>query len=263
MNPSRMNPSGMFPVLMVGAGPGDPDLLTRKALRAIRQATVILVDDLVAPACLRPARATCRIVHVGKRGGCASTPQEFIQRLMVAQARRGERVVRLKGGDPGMFGRSGEEIAFLRAAGIEVEVIPGITAGVAAAAAASTALTHRDHCHGVAFVTGHTAQADGVDWASLVRSRLTLVIYMGVAGAPAIRRALLDAGMPPGTPAMLLQSVGTPGQRRLDTDLGSLEADLHAAGLGSPCVMLIGAALAAAMQGLLEPREHALHLDFA
>lgn len=258
-----MNSSRLFPVLLVGAGPGDPELLTRKALRAIRQATVILVDDLVPPACLRAARATCRIVHVGKRGGCASTSQDFIQRLMVAQARRGERVVRLKGGDPGMFGRSGEEIACLRAAGIDVEVIPGITAGVAAAAAATTALTHREHCHGVAFVTGHTAQADGGDWVSLVRSRLTLVIYMGVASASAIRRALLDSGMPPATPAMLLQSVGTPMQRRVDTDLNALDADLRAAGLGSPCVMLIGAALDSAMQHLGEPRHEATTRDFA
>ncbi len=258
-----MNPSRMFPVLLVGAGPGDPDLLTRKALRAIRQATVILVDDLVPPACLRVARATCRIVQVGKRGGCASTPQDFIQRLMVEQARRGERVVRLKGGDPGMFGRSGEEIACLRAAGIEVEVIPGISAGVAAAAAATTALTHRDHCHGVAFVTGHTAQAGGVDWACLVRSRLTLVIYMGLAGASAIRGALLDGGMPADTPALLLQSVGTPAQRRVDTTLGWLDTDLRGAGLRSPCVMLIGAALDTAMQQLHATLHDPPSRDFA
>ena len=261
-----MTPSRMFPVLLVGAGPGDPDLLTRKALRAIRQATVILVDDLVATACLRPARASCRIVHVGKRGGCASTPQDFIQRLMVAHARRGERVVRLKGGDPGTFGRSGEEIAYLRAAGIHVEVIPGISAGVAAAACAATSLTHRDHCHGVAFVTGHTAHAGGVgevDWASLVRSRLTLVIYMGVAGAGAIRRALLDGGMQPHTPALLLQSVGMPTQRRVDTNLDLLEADLLAAGLGSPCVILIGAALDAAIEQVCAPRADVAHRGFA
>lgn len=243
----------IFPVLLVGAGPGDPDLLTRKALRAIRQATVILVDDLVAPACLRPARAGCRIVHVGKRGGCASTPQDFIQRLMLAEARRGERVVRLKGGDPGMFGRSGEEIAFLRAHGVAVEVIPGITAGVAAAASAAAPLTHRDHCHGVAFVAGHTAAGGEVDWAALARSRLTLVIYMGVAGAGAIRRALLDGGLPPCTPALLLQSVGTAAQRRLDTSLDALETDLRAAALGSPCVMLIGAALDIALDSVCAP----------
>lgn len=235
-------------VLLVGAGPGDPDLLTRRAVRAIRQATVILVDDLVSPDCLRLARRGCRIVHVGKRGGCASTPQDFIQRLMVAEARRGERVVRLKGGDPGMFGRSGEEIDHLRAHGIGVEIVPGITAGVAAAAAAATPLTHRDHCHGVAFVAGHTADAGGVDWAALARSRLTLVIYMGVAGAGRIRRDLLDAELPPHTPALLLQSVGTPAQRRLDTTLGALDTDLRAAGMGSPCVMLIGAALGPALE---------------
>jgi uroporphyrin-III C-methyltransferase len=258
-----MNPSEGHPVLLVGAGPGDPELLTRKALRAIRRATVILADDLVSPACLRLARRGCRIVHVGKRGGCASTPQEFIQRLMVAEARRGERVVRLKGGDPGLFGRSGEEIAHLRAAGIEVEVIPGITAGVAAAAAAATPLTHREHCHGVAFVAGHTADALGVDWAALARSRMTLVIYMGMSGAGAIRRALLDGGMEPRTPALLLQSVGTAEQRRLDTRLDTLESDLRASGLASPCVMMIGAAFEAALDLVRAHRDTPARRDFA
>ena len=258
-----MSLSNVTPVLLVGAGPGDPDLLTRKAVRAIRQATVILADDLVSPDCLRLARPACRVVHVGKRGGCVSTPQDFIQRLMVAEARRGERVVRLKGGDPGMFGRSGEEIAHLRAAGIDVEVIPGITAGVAAAAAAATPLTDREHCHGVAFVAGHTADAEGVDWAALARSRMTLVIYMGVAGVGTIRRGLLAGGLPPHTPALLLQSVGTAAQRRLDTRLGALEADLLASGLASPCVMLIGAAFEAALDLVCARQSGAPRRDFA
>lgn len=239
-------------VLLVGAGPGDPELLTVKAVRAIRQATVILVDDLVAPGCLRLARRACRIVQVGKRGGCASTPQDFIQRLMVAEALRGERVVRLKGGDPSVFGRAGEELACLRAAGIEVEIVPGITAGLAAAAAAGASLTHRDHCHGVALVAGHTAADSPVDWRALVRSRMTLVVYMGVSSAASIRRELLAAGLEPRTPALLLQAVGTAAQRRLDSSLGSLEDDLRAAALASPCVMLIGRALGPDAQGLAE-----------
>lgn len=244
-------------VLLVGAGPGDPELLTIKAVRAIRQATVILVDDLVACACLRLARRSCRVVQVGKRGGCASTPQAFIERLMVAEALRGERVVRLKGGDPSVFGRGGEEIAYLRAAGIDVEVVPGITAGVAAAAAAATSLTHRDHSHGVALVTGHTAADDPVDWGALARSRMTLVIYMGVAAAATIRHELLAAGLSPRTPALLMHAVATPAQRRVDSTLDTLELDLHAAALASPCVMIIGDALgAAAEQAVAGRRAH-------
>lgn len=235
-------------VQLVGAGPGDPDLLTIKAFRAIRRASVILADDLAGPDCLRPARRACRIVHVGKRGGCASTPQAFIEQLMIAEARRGERVVRLKGGDPCVFGRGGEEIHRLRAAGIDVEVIPGITAGIAAAAAAGASLTHRDHSQGVALVTGHTADGRGVDWAAMARTRLTLVIYMGVSGVAAIQRELLAAGMSPHTPALLMQSVGSAAQRRLDTTLGALREDLRASGLGSPCVMIIGAAVGEAAE---------------
>ncbi|WP_081629841.1 uroporphyrinogen-III C-methyltransferase [Thiomonas sp. FB-6] len=253
MNPGPGTKPGAKPrprVLLVGAGPGDPELLTVKAVRAIRQATVILVDDLVAPACLRLARRACRIVQVGKRGGCASTPQDFIQRLMVVEALRGERVVRLKGGDPSVFGRAGEELACLRAAGIEVDIVPGITAGLAAAAAAGASLTHREHSHGVALVAGHTAADSPVDWASLVRSRMTLVVYMGVSAAASIRRELLAAGLEPGTPVLLMHAVASASQRRVDSSLGRLEADLRAAGLASPCVMLIGRALGADAQGL-------------
>ena len=157
-------------VHLVGAGPGDPELLTLKAIRAIRQATVLLVDDLVGRGALRYARRSTRVVDVGKRGGCASTPQAFIERLMASEAMRGERVVRLKGGDPFVFGRGGEEVAHLRALGVEVEVVNGITAGLAAATSIGVPLTHRDHAHGVLFVTGH-ARSDGrgaaIDWPSI------------------------------------------------------------------------------------------------
>ncbi len=235
-------------VHLVGAGPGDPELLTLKAVRVLQQASVALVDDLVHDGCLRHLPASCRVVHVGKRGGCASTPQAFIERLMVAEAWRGERVVRLKGGDPLLFGRAGEEIAALRAAGIAVEVVPGITAGVAAASASAVSLTHRDHARGVAFVTGHPAAGNGVDWAALARSGLTLVIYMGVSTAAAIQQALLDGGLPASTPALLVQSAGNPHERRLRTRLGTLAASLAASGLASPCVMIIGAVTEAPMQ---------------
>src|SRR5688572_13544569 len=178
-------------VTLVGAGPGDPELLTIKAVRAIRSATVLLVDDLVGEAVLRYARRSTRVVNVGKRGGCASTPQAFIQKMMAAEALKGERVVRLKGGDPFVFGRGGEETEYLRALGIEVEVVNGITSGLAAVTALGVPLTHREHAHGVIFVTGHPReQASHGDaslhWPTLAAAAaqgLTLVVYMGVSQA--------------------------------------------------------------------------------
>ena len=141
-------------VTLVGAGPGDPELLTVKAVRALRRATVVLVDDLVADGVLRYVRRSARVIHVGKRGGCASTPQAFIHKLMIAEARRGERVVRLKGGDPFVFGRGGEERDALQMAGIAVEVVNGLTAGIAAPAAIGIPVTDRRYTHGVVRVTG-------------------------------------------------------------------------------------------------------------
>ncbi|MCE2660232.1 MAG: uroporphyrinogen-III C-methyltransferase, partial [Rubrivivax sp.] len=178
-------------VTLVGAGPGDPELLTLKAIKALRRATVVLVDDLVDPGVLRFVRRSARIVPVGKRGGCASTPQAFIHKLMVAEALRGERVVRLKGGDPFVFGRGGEELDALRAAGVRVAVVSGLTAGIAGPAALGIPVTDRRCAPGVALIAGHpqalpggdgadTAEgagaAAGPDWAALARSGLTLVI---------------------------------------------------------------------------------------
>ncbi|MFL6662632.1 MAG: uroporphyrinogen-III C-methyltransferase, partial [Rhizobacter sp.] len=203
-------------VKLVGAGPGDPELLTLKAIRAIRSATVLLVDELVGDGVLRYARRSARIVHVGKRGGCASTPQAFIERLMVTEARRGERVVRLKGGDPFVFGRGGEEAEHLRSQGIDVEVVNGITSGLAAATALGMPLTHRDHAHGVMIVTGHARRdAPSLDWAALATAAaqgLTLVIYMGVASVESLQRGLL-AGLPAATPAAVVQHASLPSQR--------------------------------------------------
>ena len=155
---TRFNPGT---VTLVGAGPGDPELLTIKAARAIAAASVLLVDDLVsdarAGACVSP---TARIVHVGKRGGCKSTPQAFIEKLMIMAAREGEVVVRLKGGDPFIFGRGGEEVEHLREQGIEVQVLNGITAGLAGLTSLGAPLTHREHAHGVVFITGHAKPGD-------------------------------------------------------------------------------------------------------
>lgn len=250
-----MNPTSSRPgrVSLVGAGPGDPDLLTLKAAKAIAAADVILVDDLVHPDVLRHARPEARIVPVGKRGGCKSTPQSFIERLLVQEARAGHRVVRLKGGDPMIFGRGGEERATLREQGIEVEVINGISSGLAAATAIGVPLTHRTHAHGVVFVTGHAA-VDGreVDWAALAATGLTLVVYMGVARAGEIRTGLLAAGLAAHLPVAVVQSASTPGQRSLVTTLGRFVQDMQAAGLGSPAVIVIGDVVREADASVLE-----------
>jgi uroporphyrin-III C-methyltransferase len=212
----------LHPVWLVGAGPGDPELLTLKALRAIEQADVLLVDDLVDRRVLAHARPGARIVEVGKRGGCPSTPQAFIERLLVHEARAGRRVVRLKGGDPMIFGRAGEELDALRAAGLEAEVVPGISAALGAAASLGLSLTDRRHAPGVAFVTGH-AQPGGEepDWAALARSGLTLVVYMGIRRAAAVASALLAGGLAPDTPTVTVRRATLADEERHP---GTLEA---------------------------------------
>ena len=244
-------------VFLVGAGPGDPELLTLKAVRMIAAADVLLVDDLVNPDILAHAQAQARIVHVGKRGGCRSTPQEFIERLMIAEARAGHCVVRLKGGDPFIFGRGGEECAHLRAEGIEVDVVNGISSGLAAPAAIGIPLTHRDWSAGAIFVTGHeradepadehanerssTGAASGKpDWALLAQTNLTLVIYMGVARCREIQGALLAGGKSGATPVAVIQSATGAAQAQLITTLADLPADLAASGIGSPAIIVVG-----------------------
>lgn len=230
-------------VALVGAGPGDPELLTVKAIKAIRRATVLLVDDLVGEGVLRYARRSARVVHVGKRGGCKSTPQSFIEKLMVGEARKGERVVRLKGGDPVLFGRGGEEAEHLRAQGIEVQVINGITSGLAAATGLGVPLTHRNHAHGVIFVTGHAKNEQSrLDWAQLAAAAaqgLTLVVYMGVSQAASIEEGLLR-GLPGHTPLAIVQHASQPRQRHAVTTLDQLQATLRDEGLGSPAIIIVG-----------------------
>jgi uroporphyrin-III C-methyltransferase len=235
-----MNPGT---ITLVGAGPGDPGLLTIKAVRAIRAATVLLVDDLVGAGVLRYARRSARVVHVGKRGGCRSTPQEFIERLMLSEAQRGEHVVRLKGGDPFVFGRGGEEAEHLRAAGVEVKIVNGITSGLAAATALGAPLTHRDHAHGVIFVTGHARGADAaLHWPTLAAAAaqgLTLVIYMGVAMLPELQAGLL-AALPRDTPAAVVQHASLAQQRHVVCSLAGLVEAVERAGLGSPAIIVVG-----------------------
>ena len=229
---------------LVGAGPGDPELLTIKALKAIQNATVLFVDDLVNSEIVAFAPADARIVYVGKRGGCKSTPQAFIEKLMVMAVSEGENVVRLKGGDPFIFGRGGEEVEHLRAAGIEVTVINGITAGLAAVTSLGVPLTHRQHAHGVIFLTGHARGGNApTDWAALAttaaQARLTLVIYMGVTGSQHIQDELLQ-GLPAHTPVAVIQNASLPTQRHAVTTLGSLRVTIEQQQLESPSVIVVG-----------------------
>lgn len=231
-------------VTLVGAGPGDPELLTLKAVRAIQHATVLLMDDLVNDAVLAHAAPGARIVHVGKRGGCKSTPQSFIEKLMVTAAQEGENVVRLKGGDPFIFGRGGEEVEHLQAAGVPVQVINGITSGLAAMGALNLPLTHREHAHGVVFITGHAKPGDaGTDWRALAataaQAKLTLVIYMGVSGASHIQSELLH-GLPASTPVAIIQNASLPTQRHAACTLAQLRATIAREGMASPSVIVVG-----------------------
>jgi uroporphyrin-III C-methyltransferase len=235
--------SGIGRVSLVGAGPGDPELLTFRAARAIQRATVLLVDDLVSDGVLAFANPAARVVHVGKRGGCASTPQAFIHKLMLAEALKGEQIVRLKGGDPFMFGRGGEEAEWLRAHGVTVDVVGGITSGTAAATALGVPLTHRGHAHGVIFVTGH-ARADGaaLDWATLgaaAAQGLTLVIYMGVTAIDSISAGLLQT-LPGATPAAVVQHASLPRQRVLSCTLALHAASVCEGRIGSPAIVIVG-----------------------
>jgi len=248
MNNGKHNPGMNGKCTLVGAGPGDPELLTLKALKAIQRATVLFVDDLVSDEIVAFAAPGARIVHVGKRGGCKSTPQAFIEKLMVMAAREGENVVRLKGGDPFIFGRGGEEVEHLRAAGLEVEIVNGITAGLAAVTSLGVPLTHREHAHGVVFVTGHAKPGDaGTDWPALAATahsaRLTLVIYMGVSGAGRIQTELLT-GLPAATPVAVIQNASLPTQRHITTTLGALAGAIEAGGLASPSIIVVGDVIA-------------------
>lgn len=239
------NPNQRGSCTLVGAGPGDPELLTIKAAKAIAAASVLFVDDLVSDGVMSHASPTARVVYVGKRGGCKSTPQAFIEKLMIAAVQDGERVVRLKGGDPFIFGRGGEEVEHLRAAGVEVQVINGITAGLAGLTSLGAPLTHRDRAHGVVFITGHAKPGDaGTDWRQLAATaqaaKLTLVVYMGVAAAGQIAADLCAGGLAADTPVAAIQHASLPQQRHALTCLADLPAALAREQLGSPCVLVIG-----------------------
>jgi len=226
----------MGKVFLIGAGPGDPELMTLKAARALGGADVILIDELVSRGCLAHARCDAKVIEVGKRGGCKSTPQGFIEKLLVLYSRENKVVARLKGGDPFVFGRGAEELAALEAAGIEVEIIPGITAGIGVPATLGIPVTHRELARGVTLVTAHTKDGAAPNWPALVAGATTLVFYMGLKNLPRIRAGLLDAGMQADTPACVIENGTLKTQRQSVTSL----ARLSAAGFEGPALVVIG-----------------------
>lgn len=226
-------------VFLVGAGPGDPDLATLKAVKVLSVADVVLVDDLVNAEVLAHC-PQARIVHVGKRGGCKSTPQGFINRMLIALAEQGQQVVRLKGGDPFLFGRGGEEMLALREAGIDCEVVSGVTSGVAVPASMGVPVTHRAFTHGVTMVTGHTQDGEPLNWQALVASKTTLVIYMGIKKVSEIVRHLIEAGMDADIHAMAIQHGTLHTERHVIAPLAMLPLAVHQEKLESPAIIVIG-----------------------
>jgi uroporphyrin-III C-methyltransferase len=233
-------------VFLVGAGPGDPELLTLKAVRVIGTADVVLVDDLVHRDTFAHVRTGARILEVGKRGGCKSTPQAFITRLMVRYARQGKTVVRLKGGDPFVFGRGGEEFLALMRSGVNCEVVNGISAGIAAPAAAGIPVTHRGLAKGVTFITGHTANGPAPDWSALAASGTTLVVFMGLRNIREITDKLMVGGLARSTPAACVSQGTLSSQHAVFTTLECLADAVEDAKMQSPAVLVIGDVVALA-----------------
>lgn len=234
-------------VWLVGAGPGDPELLTLKALKALQGADVVVHDGLVSQAILDLAPASAQRLSVAKRKSVHSYAQDEINRLLVAFAREGLTVVRLKGGDPFIFARGGEELEACRAAGIVCHVVPGVTAALAAGAAAGAPLTHRGAAQAVTFVTGHAAGAGGepdLDWASLAKANQTVVIYMGVSTAPSIAARLMAAGRARSTPALIVEDASLATERRFVTTLAGIPA--AAESVSGPALLIVGEAMALA-----------------
>ncbi|WP_252192755.1 siroheme synthase CysG [Rhizobium sp. CSW-27] len=235
--------SGEGRVTLVGAGPGDAELLTLKAVRALQAADVILFDDLVSADVLELARREAKRMLVGKRGGRESCKQEDINAMMIALARSGKRVVRLKSGDPMIFGRAGEEIESLEREGIPVEIVPGVTAATAMAARLGVSLTHRDHAQSVRFVTGHSRKGElpaDLDWAKLADATVTTVFYMGGRTAGAIAAKLTGHGMSPSTPAVIVSAIAREEERRWAGPLSDMPAAMAEIGYDNPVLIGIG-----------------------
>jgi uroporphyrin-III C-methyltransferase/precorrin-2 dehydrogenase/sirohydrochlorin ferrochelatase len=249
MTPASSNatpePKGREPargkVFLVGAGPGDPELLTLRAYRLLQDADVVLHDNLVSAAILALLPAATERIHVGKARDNHTLPQEEINALLVRLAREGKRVVRLKGGDPFVFGRGGEEIDTLAAEGVPFEVVPGITAALGVASYAGIPLTHRDHAQACVFVTGHLKDGTmDLDWAALARPRQTIVVYMGLLGLPTLCAELVRHGAPEDLPAAIVQQGTTVRQRVVTGTLATLPHLAAAADLRPPTLIIVG-----------------------
>ncbi|WP_371876911.1 uroporphyrinogen-III C-methyltransferase [Phenylobacterium sp. LH3H17] len=243
-------------VWLVGAGPGDPELLTVKALKVLQTADVVVHDGLVSDEILDLAPSRARRISVAKRKSRHSYAQDDINRMLVAFAHDGLTVVRLKGGDPFIFGRGGEELEACREAGVACKVVPGVTSALAAAAGAGAPLTHRGSAQAVTFVTGHasTGQVPDLDWDSLAKANQTVVIYMGVSTAAGISARLIDAGRAASTPALIVENASRADERRIVTTLSGLpEAAAEVAG---PALLIVGEAMALAQAGTAELVSH-------
>lgn len=230
-------------VYLVGAGPGDPELLTLKARRLIGEADAVVYDQLVEPEVLSWARPDCERIYAGKKGGAGGCRQGDIDDLLVRLGREGKTVVRLKGGDPLVFGRGGEEAAALAAAGVPFAIVPGVTAALAAAAYAGVPLTHRAHSSAVVFLTGHEDPAKGetaVRWEEFARLGATLCIYMGMRNLDPIARRLQAGGLSPDTPAVLIQAATTERHRELRATLGTLAQRAADEGFAAPALAIVG-----------------------
>lgn len=229
-------------VYLVGGGPGDPDLLTFQALRLMQQADVVLYDRLVAPAIVALTRKEARKIYVGKERDSHTVPQTELNALLVRLAKEGKRVLRLKGGDPFIFGRGGEEIEELAAAGIPFQVAPGITAASGCATAAGIPLTHRDYAQSCVFVTGHLKDGKlDFNWQTLTQPKQTIAVYMGVKGVDALRRGLLEHGMAADTPAVIIQQGTTPEQKTYAGTVETLTELVSRNDIAPPSMIIIGA----------------------
>jgi len=236
-------------VWLVGAGPGDPELLTLKALKVLQKADVVVHDGLVSDEILDLAPTAARRISVAKRKSRHSYSQDEINRMLVAFGLEGLTVVRLKGGDPFIFGRGGEELEACRAAGVDCQIVPGVTAALAAGASAGAPLTHRGSAQAVTFVTGHASNGaePDLDWQSLARPNQTVVIYMGLSQAAPIAGRLLAAGRAAATPALIVENASRADERRIVTTLAGLAE--AASGLTGPALLIVGEAMALAQAG--------------